>query len=50
MRTNNAIAAIFVVGASLRCITAYRPIMGKALGSIIAAIMMAQPTTNATPS
>ena len=35
---------------SPRCVAAYRPIIGSALGSIIAVIMMPQLATKASPS
>ncbi len=35
---------------SLRCVAAYSPIIGSALGSIIAVIITPQPSTKASPS
>src|SRR5215831_5396417 len=48
---NTAMGAPFgAVAASRRCVAPYRPIIGSALGSIIAVIMIPQLTTKASPS
>src|SRR6266850_6740972 len=51
MSTNEAIAVALAAGpGALRWVAAYNPIMGSALGSIIAAIITAHAATNATAS